>query len=515
MQFELEGQKNHNRPNILFIMSDDHASHAISSYSKGRINQTPNIDRLAREGALFTNFFCTNSICEPSRAAILTGTYNHVNNVTTIDAHLDNSLPTMVKEFQSHGYQTAMIGKWHLGEGINHWPKGFDDWNILIDQGEYFNPRFQIGKGDDYNNPKVVTEIIEGYVTDIITDLTIRYIDNADPDRPFFIMSHHKAPHRSWEVDDKHKDMYSGETIPFPFTFDDDYSNRSQAAKEARMRITEHLWYMDIKCIPPSGVAPDSFVPYPDDLSEFYLIPEETGEKITFSSLEDLKEFKYQRFIKDYLRTVASIDDNIGRLYEYLENKGILGNTVVIYTSDQGFFLGDHGWFDKRFMYEESLRMPYIVRYPKGIKAGTIIDEIVVNVDIAPTLLSHAGIDIPSYIQGSNYQSLLGGEVPNDWQQSMYYRYWMHLAHHYVWAHYGVRTKHYKLVYYYGEALGQPSTIDQPKTPEWELFDLDKDPYELNNVYHDPEYKEIVKDLKLELRRLQEKLGDIPEKELE
>ncbi len=493
------------RPNILFIMSDDHAAHAMSCYGS-RLNSTPNLDRIAREGAKFDNCFCTNSICEPSRASILCGTYNHINKVTTIGAHLDNTLPNVAKELQNAGYQTAIFGKWHLGEGETHCPTGFDEWKVLEGQGPYFNPEMICnGRKQAYR----------GYTTDIITDLTLDYLERCDRDRPFFIKYHHKAPHRSWDPDARHKDMYKDVEMPLPETFFDDYSNRSQAAKEAKMRITHDMRYHDLKLVPPEGKNSSDNIPYPDDLTGFFLVPKETGEKVFFKSHDELANFKYQRYIKDYLRCIASVDDNVGRVLDYLESAGILDDTVVIYTSDQGFFLGDHGWFDKRFMYEESLRMPFIVRYPKEIKAGTVIDEIITNVDIPAAFADWAQLEKPAYFQGNSFRPLLAGQVPEDWQQSMYYRYWMHLSHHYVSAHYGIRTRDFKLIYYYGESLGQPNTLNESKPPEWELFDLRKDPREMKNVYHDPLYAAKVKELKAELHALQQKFGDCPVAEID
>ncbi|MCK5844049.1 MAG: sulfatase [Victivallales bacterium] len=493
------------RPNIIFIMSDDHAAHALSCYGS-KINKTPNLDRIANEGARFDNCFCTNSICEPSRAAILTGTYNHVNKVTTIGAHLDNTLPNVAKELQASGYQTAIFGKWHLGEGLENLPTGFDEYKILQGQGPYFDPEM-VCDG--------VKTQFHGYTTDIITDQTINYIGRRDSDKPFFIKYHHKAPHRNWQSDDKHKNMYDDVEIPLPETINDDYSNRSQAAVEAKMRITRDMFYSDLKLIPPEGAKPGDLLPHPENVDGFFLVLEETGEKVFFKDQADLLNFKYQRYIKDYLRCIASIDDNVGRLLDYLEKEGILDKTIIIYTSDQGFFLGDHGWYDKRFMYEESLRMPLLVRYPKEIEAGTVVDEITTNVDMPATFADWAGIEKPSYFQGYSFRPLLKGVVPENWQQSMYYRYWMHLSHHYVSAHYGIRTKEFKLIYYYGEAMGQPHTIDESKQPEWELFDLLKDPNEMKNVYGDPQYAKIAEQLKNELHALQSKLGDEPVKEIE
>jgi arylsulfatase A-like enzyme len=458
------------RPNILFIMSDDHAAHAMSCYGS-RINQTPNLDRIAQEGMRFDNCFCTNSLCEPSRAGILTGTYNHVNGVTTIGAHLDNRLENVAKILQRDGYQTAIVGKWHLGQGAEHWPTGFDYWNILQGQGPYFDPEMVC------NGEKVQ---YSGYTTDLITDLSLDWLKERDPERPFFLMYHHKAPHRHWEPDDKHAQLYEDVDILEPPTFDDDYSHRANAAREARMRVADDLTELDLKQPVPEGLT-----------------------------AAQEKSWKYQRYIKDYLRCVASIDDNVGRVLDYLEEEdGVVENTIVIYTSDQGFFLGDHGWYDKRFMYEESLRMPFIIRYPREIEAGSVCEEMMLNVDFAPTWLDCAGIDIPDHMQGRSCRPLLAGATPSDWQQSIYYRYWMHLSHHNVAAHYGVRTHRYKLIYYYGDACGQPNTVDERRDPEWELFDLQEDPCELNSVYGDPAYSEIVSDLTRELHQLQEKLGD-------
>jgi len=461
------------RPNILFIMSDDHASHAMSCYGS-RINETPNLDRIAEGGMRFDNCFCTNSICTPSRATILTGTYSHVNGVTTLAPHskLDGRQLTFPKLLQEHGYQTAVIGKWHLGHGSIHDPTGFDYWNVLPGQGLYHDPEM-IEMGE--------RRVVRGYATDIITDLSLDWLRNRDRGRPFLLMCHHKAPHRPWEPDARHAHMYEDVEIPEPETFDDDYSHRARAAAEARMRIDRDLTLRDLK-----------------------------QEVLPGLSSEEEKKWKYQRFIKDYLRCVASIDDSVGCLLDYLNEEGLTEDTIVIYTSDQGFFLGDHGWFDKRFMYEESLRMPFIIRYPREIEPGTVNENMILNVDFPVTFLEYAGVDIPEQMQGASFRPLLNGHLPEGWQTSMYYRYWMHLAHHHVYAHYGVRTLRRKLIYYYADALDQPGAIDDPKEPEWELFDLEKDPYELNNVYDDPAYADVVEELKAGLCRLQQEAGDEP-----
>jgi arylsulfatase A-like enzyme len=460
------------RPNILFIMADDHAAHAMSCYGS-RINQTPNLDRIANGGMRFTNCFCTNSICTPSRASILTGTYNHVNNVTTLTTPMDNRLQTFPKLLQEVGYQTAIFGKWHLGQGPDHCPSGFDDWAVLPGQGLYHNPDF-VFKGADGGTRRTVP----GYVTDIITDLSLDWLQARDPDRPFCLMYHHKAPHRAWEPDEKHAHLYLNEEIPEPETLYDDYSGRAAAAA-AQMRVGVHMNPLDLK----STINHD--------------LPE-----------NELRKWAYQRYIKDYLRVIASIDDNVGRVLDYLDAAGLTENTLVIYTSDQGFFLGDHGWYDKRFMYEESLRMPFILRYPQAVAAGTVNDDMILNVDFAPLFLDLAGVPVPDDMQGQSFRSLLHGETPPDWRQAMYYRYWMHKADHNVYAHYGIRTMQHKLIYYYADALGQAGTIDETYTPEWELFDLAADPYEMHNVVSDPAYAATVSELKAQLHTMQAALGD-------
>ncbi|WP_339314544.1 sulfatase [Paenibacillus sp. FSL R10-2734] len=458
----MSGQ-NLNRPNILFIMSDDHASHAISAYGS-KVNSTPNLDRIANEGVRFDHCFCTNSICAPSRATILTGVYNHINGVKTLGDDLDGRQVTFPKLLQADGYQTAIIGKWHLGHGGNYDPTGFDYWNVLPDQGDYNNPEMiEMGNKKRY----------EGYVTDIITDMSVDWIKARDPERPFMLMSHHKAPHRHWEPDKKHMHLYEDIDIPEPETFNDDYATRSQAAVQAKMRIDD-LNDQDTKGTPPEGLTP-----------------------------EEVRSWKYQRYMKDYLRCIASIDDNVGRMLDYLDEAGLAEDTIVIYTSDQGFFLGDHGWFDKRFMYEESLRMPFLVRYPREIKPGSVNSDIVLNTDFAPTFLEYAYLPIHERMQGKSIRPLLRGVTPDDWRTSMYYRYWMHLdGCHEVYSHYGIRTHDYKLIYYYAQALGTTDSRDENRPPEWELFDLKQDPYELNNVYDSPKYADRVAVLTTELEQL-------------
>ena len=459
------------QPNILFIMSDDHAAHAMSCY-RSRINRTPGLDRIAQEGMRFDSCFCTNSICTPSRATILTGTYNHVNGVTTLATMMDNRLQTFPKLLQAAGYQTALVGKWHLGQGPAHEPTGFDYWCALPAQGRYHDPDM-IEMGEK--------QTVSGYVTDLITDRSLAWLKQRDPLRPFCLLCHHKAPHRPWEPAPRHVDALKHTTIAEPPTLYDNYRNRARAAAAATMRVDRDLHAGDLK------------EPVPDGLSGM-----------------EVKQWKYQRYIKDYLACIAAVDEGVARMLDYLDEAGLAEDTIVIYTSDQGFFLGDHGWYDKRFMYEESLRMPFVIRYSREIRPHSTCKDMILNVDFAPTLLDLAGVDIPAEMQGHSFRPLMSGEVPEDWQTSMYYRYWMHLAHHNVYAHYGLRTLRYKLIYYYADAAGQPGSIDEAREPEWELFDLETDPQEMNNVYNDPAYVEVISDLKDELHRLQHQVGDTP-----
>ncbi|KAI0017657.1 alkaline-phosphatase-like protein [Xylariomycetidae sp. FL0641] len=486
------------RPNIIFIMADDHASKSISAYGAG-INNTPNLDRLAKEGMLFNHCYVTNSICTPSRGAILTGMHNHVNGVITLDSKINKRLPNVAKQMKAGGYQTAMVGKWHLGEGKDHEPTGFDYWSVVPGQGEYWDPQFIEEDG---------TKRVQGYATDIITDKCIDWANKRDKSKPFFMMCHHKAPHRSWECDDKHKDLYK-DPVRLPDTFTDDYKNRARAAKVAKMRVAEDLTYFDLGIVQPDGGRNvgekmidtwwwnDRKIPAPEDVTKLKLLDKEDGTVFTFKSKSELAEWKFQRYMQRYLRTIQSIDDNVGRMLDWLEAEGLAENTMVIYTSDQGFFLGEHGWFDKRFMYEESFQMPFLVRYPKEIKAGSVCNDIICNVDFAPTFLNLAGIPVPSYMQGVNFRPLLQGNTPKDWQQVAYHHYWMHRdVIHEAYAHYGVRDQRYKLIYWYNEDLGvEGARPNAGEDKEWELFDCQEDPLELFNVHAEPKYADVVKNM--------------------
>ncbi|MBN2853131.1 MAG: sulfatase [Clostridia bacterium] len=484
------------QPNILFIMTDDHASHAMSCYGS-KINKTPNMDSIANEGMLFNNCFCTNSICAPSRATILTGTHTHINGVKTLGDKLDNSILTFPALFRENGYQTGIVGKWHLGQGEKHWPKNFDYYNVLPGQGDYFNP-VMVENG--------TSKVFEGYVTDIITDKCLEFLENRDEDKPFLLFCHHKAPHRPWLVSEEYRSHYI-EDLPVPETFDDDYKNRAEAARRARMRVERDFNAVDLKIKTPEGYEPYDSLPVPDDISTLWYETLE-GEKVTFSSKAQLKNWKYQRYMKEYLRCIDCVDDNIGRLLTYLEDNGLKDDTMVIYTSDQGFYLGDHGWYDKRFMYEQSLRMPLVIRYPSMIRPGSINDNMVLNLDFAQTLLDIAGIKQPKEMQGISFMNQLKGDHEAEVRKDMYYRYWMHLAHHNVAAHYGIRTKRYKLIFYYGKALGTSGSIDWNTDEEWELFDLEMDPNEMNNVYNRQEYSLIQAELKKRLYEIKAESKD-------
>jgi len=439
-------------PNILFIMSDDHAAHAIGCYGS-KVNQTPNIDRIAKEGMRFEHCLCSNAICGPSRAVILTGKYSHINGFRTNSDKFDGSQQTFPKLLQKAGYATAIIGKWHLVSP----PTGFDYWNILPGQGDYVDPVL-IEMGEKKKH--------QGYVTDLIADFTMEFIRKRDKNKPFCVMCHNKAPHRNWIPDAKHADMYS-DPIPVPETFDDDYQGRSPAAARAEMRVARDMTPKDLKENPPEGLE---------------------GEA--------LARWKYQRYMEDYLRVVASVDDNVGRLLDFLDAEGLRDNTLVIYTSDQGFFLGDHGWFDKRFMFEESLKMPLLARWPGVIEPGTVNEDMVSNMDFAPTFLACAGIETPGDMQGHSMMPILKGKHPNDWRKTFYYEYFEYPAVHSVYPHYGVCTKKHKLIHY----------VYKEEIDAWELFDLEKDPHEMHSVYDDPAYADVVKELKGELARLRKEL---------
>jgi len=491
------------RPNILFIYSDDHAAPAISVYKSflSGVVKTPNLDRLAKEGMRFDNAFCTNSICTPSRANVLTGKYSNKNGALTLDVSFDGSQQTFPKLLQKAGYYTAIVGKWHLGSK----PTGFDYYNVLPGQGAYFNPGLKESK-QPWKQGYRGAKRHEGYVTDILTDITLNTLKNRPKDKPFCLMYQHKAPHDEWQYDKKHAHLYEEIDIPEPFNFFDDYKNRGEAIK----RCTQKIGRGETLGVFLRETQREKFNSLDKRLNgkSENEIRKYVNEILKNLSPKERKKQAYQAYIKSYLRCVASIDDNVGRVLNYLDEEGLTENTIVIYTSDQGFFLGEHGLFDKRFMYEESLRVPFLVRYPKEISPGSVNKDIVLNIDYAETFLDYAGIPIPDDTQGRSLRPLFQGETPGDWRQSMYYRYWMNRPHYNVAAHYGIRTQRFKMIFYYGLGLDAPGALNEPLPPEWELFDLKKDPHEMNNVYDDPAYASVVKGLKKRLLELKEQYGD-------
>ena len=485
------------RPNILFVFSDDHAFQAISAYGSNR-NHTPHIDRLAHEGMIFHNAMVTNSICAPSRAVILTGKYSHLNSVLDNRDVFDGTQRTFPKILRENGYQTAIFGKWHLKSA----PTGFDKWEVLPGQGQYYNPDFRT-PGD-----KMVRR--DGYVTDIITDLALDWLnEDWDRSKPFMAMVQHKAPHRNWMPAPRHLSLYDGVEMPDPPTLFDFYENRASPARRQEMEIARHMsWGGDLKVFNDS--VPQDHARWTKMLAR--LNPEqrrmwdaayERKNKVMLAenlSGRDLVRWKYQRYIKDYLRTIEAVDENVGRLLLWLDAEGLAENTIVIYSSDQGFYLGEHGWFDKRWAYEESLRTPLLVRWPGHVRPGSESDELVSNLDYPETFLDIAGAEVPEEMQGESLVSILEGETPTDWRTSFYYHYFEgppRRAAHNVARHYGVITKQYKLIHYY---------IDD----EWELFDTEKDPLEVESVYGRRDYADIQAHLEGELRRLRAEL-EVPE----
>lgn len=479
------------RPNIIFIFTDDHATQAVGAYGSrlASLNPTPNIDRLAAQGMMFRSAFVTNSICAPSRAVILTGLHSHLNGVPTNRETFDATQVTFPQLLQGAGYQTAMVGKWHLKSD----PVGFDHWKVLPGQGQYYNPDFRTPAGRIRQT---------GYVTDLITDDVLNWIDSGrDPSKPFMVMYQHKAPHRSWQPGPDHLTTYDDVEIPEPATLFDDYAGRTSATGTQTMSIDADMKFgYDLK-LWPDTVQPEERLNQnvvrnrarmtAEQLAAWDAAYEPDNEKFKTAppTGEDLVRWKYQRYMKDYLRTIRSVDDNLGRLLAYLEESGLAENTVVVYASDQGFFLGEHGWFDKRWMYEESLRMPLIVRWPGVTVPGSTNDDLVQNLDFAQTFLDVAGVAAPEQMQGRSLVPLFQGYHPPDWRDAIYYHYYEFPASHSVQRHYGVRTDRYKLIHYY-------------RIEEWELFDLETDPDELRSVYDEPEYADIRAGLERRLTEL-------------
>lgn len=481
------------RPNIIFILADDHAYQAISAYGS-KLIKTPNIDRIAREGALMQDAYVTNSVCSPSRAVILTGKYSHMNGMKDNGTYFNGAQQTLPKIFKQYGYSTAIVGKWHLFSQ----PTGFDFWDILPDQGHYYSPHFfKMGKDTVY----------KGYVTDIITDMAINYID-THKDKPFFLMLHHKAPHRNAMPPIKYLDKFNDVKFPLPYSFYDDYKNKKALQRQSITIKNDLDIRYDTKI--PCDTCPinpiNAWAPGEYQKELIGLTPSERviwdkayqKEYDIFKTLktkDEVTRFQYQRYLEDYLRCIMSLDDNIGRVLKYLDKTGLAKNTIVVYMSDQGFYLGEHGLYDKRFMYEESFRTPMMIRYPAAIKPGNKLNQFVLNLDIAPTLLDLAGIKIPEDMQGESMKPLLTHQpLVKKWRDEIYYHYY-ELSFN-LTAHYGIRTRQYALMHFY-------NPIDQ-----WELYDLKKDPYEMTNVYDKPEYQATIADLKARLKALQMKYKD-------
>ena len=476
------------QPNILFIFTDDHAAHAISAYGS-KINTTPHMDRLAKEGMLFEKCYVSNAICGPSRAVILTGKYSHLNGFLKNQRQpFDGSQQTFPKLLRKIGYTTAVIGKWHLKST----PTGFDYFDVLIGQGPYYNPPMKTTDEEG----KVITEKNTGYTTDVITDKALAWLKNdREKDKPFMLMYQHKAPHRNWQPGPKHLTMFDGVDIPEPETLWDDYRGRTSAAGKQTMTIARHLNDNDLKL----NEGPRNLTPEQRKVWESAYGPKNEAFRKANLQGEALVKWKYQRYIKDYLRCVQSVDDNLGRVLDYLDETGLAKNTIVIYSSDQGWYLGDHGWYDKRWMYEESLVMPLLVRWPGVVKPGSRNSNIVSNLDFAETFLDIAGAKIPKDMQGTSILPLLKGQTPKDWRTHFYYHYYEFPGAHSVARHYGVTNGRHKLIYFY-------------QNNEWELFDLGKDPNELSSVYGNSDYTMIQTDLLAELKRLRIQYK-VPEKD--
>ncbi len=484
------------RPNIVFIMSDDHAYQAISAYGHG-LNNTPNIDRIANEGALFNRGFVTNSICAPSRAVMLTGKHSFVNgkvdNISPFNWDQDN----FAKTLQKSGYQTALIGKIHM-DGL---PQGFDYSNVLPGQGQYYSPEF-IENG--------VKKTIPGYVTNVTTDIALNWLENKrEKDKPFLMLYHQKAPHRTWMPEEKYLTLFDDKTFDPPANFFDDYEGRPAAAAHEMGIYKDMDLVYDLKMLDKDGDIKTKyrgmFQKKYDRMNaeqkaawDTYYDPIIADFKAKKLEGKELALWKYNRYMHDYLRTIQSVDDGVGEVLDYLKENGLEENTIVVYTSDQGFYLGEHGWFDKRFMYEESFRTPILIKYPKEIKAGTVVNGLVQNLDFAPTFLDYAGVDIPKDIQGESFRKLVNDEA-SEWRDAIYYTYYEFPGEHHVKRHYGVRTDRYKLIHFYYD-------IEQ-----WELYDLEKDPSEMNNLYNDPAYADVKADMHKQLENMRTKYGDSDE----
>lgn len=475
--------------NILFIITDDHTAQMMSCYDN-RFVETPSLDRIAADGVLFANSFVANSISGPSRACMLTGKHSHANGFTdNTTSRFDGSQQTYPKLLQRSGYQTAMIGKWHL----HTTPTGFDHWAVVPDQGDYYNPEFYTSHRD--------TIVVDGYLTNIVTDMTIDWIENMrDKSKPFCAIMSHKAVHRNWMPAIEYLDLYEDKMFDLPSTFYDSYQGRRAAASQEMSIERDMDLLYDLKLYDKNDTESPLKEFYEKGYNRMNVEQRSAWDKFYNSIAQEfeaqnlvgreLAEWKYQRYMRDYAKTLRSLDDSVGETLDYLEKSGLLDNTLVIYTSDQGFYMGEHGWFDKRFMYEQSLRTPLVMRLPKGFSRRGVVEELVQNIDYAPTILDIAQCEIPADMQGRSLLPLLKGE-PTVWRKGIYYHFYEYPAEHMVKRHYGIRTDRYKLIRFYYDI------------ETWELYDLESDPEELNNIYSNVENQEIIKELKMELEQLQ------------
>lgn len=534
-------QKAQQHPNIVYIMCDDHAYQCISAYGSAlsKLAPTPNIDRLAERGMRFDRAFVENSLSTPSRACLMTGQYSHQNGQRQLGEGIDTSRTFFTELLQEAGYQTAVVGKWHMGCD----PKGFDYYHVYNDQGQYWNPQY---RGTDTNNEFVVEE---GYSTDLTTDHALSFIEHRDPSKPFCLLLHHKAPHRNWQANLKYLGMYDDVEFPMPENFYDDYATRGSAARTQKMSVTRDMrWEQDFKVPEMLDLNnPDSKDSYNALMGEINrMTPEQRSawgryyfprnRRLLEAQLKgkDLDNWKYQVYIRDYMSVIASVDESVGRVLDYLDKNGLTDNTMIVYTSDQGFYMGEHGWFDKRFMYEESLRTPLIVSYPGHTKPGSVCNRLVQNIDYAPTFLALAGVQQPKDMPGRSLVPVLAnGDNVKNWRQSIYYHYYDYPTYHMVRKHDGVRTERYKLIHFYGkgglDAVPENKYQGIPGTREYgtmkglesigyfepkdeavdycELYDLQADPHEQNNIFGKPGTEKIMKQLQRELDKYRKTLA--------
>ena len=526
------------RPNIVYIMCDDHAMQAISAYGSAisKLAPTPNIDRLAKRGMKFNSCFVENSLSTPSRACLMTGLYSHQNGQRQLEEGVDTTRTFFSELLQKAGYETAVVGKWHMSCR----PKGFDYYHILNGQGQYYNPTFaSTGHYGEYKQEM-------GYVTDLITDHAIDFLEHRDKDKPFCLLVHHKAPHRIWMPSTKYVSKYANVNFPLPKTFWDDYATRGSAAHTQKMRIDEYMELVRDLKVPEmydtsTVEGQDSYAGLMGEVNRLtpkqrqeldaYYMPRNKEFLEKHLTGKELVEWKYQNYIRDYMAVIQSVDESVGRLVDYLDKHGLTDNTIVIYTSDQGFYMGEHGWFDKRFMYEESLHTPLIVSYPEHVKADSECNQMVQNIDFAPTFLSLAGVQKPKYMPGTSLLPLLDGKPVKSWRSSIYYHYYDYPTYHMVRKHDGVRTERYKLIHFYGKG-GERAVVenkyqrtpgtseynsfqylksinyisDDPDVDYYELYDLKNDPNELNNLYGKKEIRKVQAELKKKLADYRKKL---------